>query len=116
MYDELIKDFNVYGLDSHTLIRCITKEEWDVLLDYLVAIGVRSEQQANHLREQFEHESSKSTDGTVCHMLGHDRWCYADYYLKNYPEYHMVDLCEIYRPHSCVVNKDPEMRYEDLFE
>ena len=116
MYNKLIKDFNVYGLDSHTLIRCTTKKEWDVLLDYLVAIGVRSEQQANNVREKFEYESSKSTDGAVCHMLGHDRWCYADYYFKNYPEYHVVDLCEVYQPYSCIVNKDPEIRYDDLFE
>lgn len=116
MYDELIKDFNVDGLDSRTLIRCTTKYEWDVLLDYLVAIGTRSEEQANNLREKFEYESSKSTNGAVCHMLGSDRWCYDDYYIKYYPEYQIVDLCAIYRPCSCVVNKDPEMRYDDLFE
>ena len=116
MHDELIKDFNVNGLDSQTLIRCTTKYEWDVLLEYLVAIGTRSEEQANNLRERFEYESSKSTDGAVCHMLGHGRWGYADYYFRNYPERQIVDLCAIYRPCSHVVNKDPEMRYDDLFE
>lgn len=109
--------FNVDGLDRNsTLIRCTTQEEWDILLDYIVATGVRSIETAIVLSKRFEEESGRSSDGAVCHGLGDTKWGYDDYFFRNYPDHDIVDFCEIYLPYSHIMNKDTEILYDDLFE
>lgn len=93
MYDDLLDNFDVSGLDaSNTVVRCDTQEEADILLKYLNAKGVWSEQQISSLSKRWADYGS-----STCYHLSLPSWCYVDYYKRNYPEWCIVDFCHIYQ-------------------
>lgn len=103
--------FDISGLDpDNTVVRCETQEEADILLEYLNHRGVWDATSVMHLKDRWCDYGSSS-----CYHLSTCSWCYASYYAENYPEYRIVDFCDIYFKSQEDEIYDIVYSYDELF-
>lgn len=96
MNTSLINDFDTSGLDPElTVVRCKTQEEADIFLEYLRLKGVWRRAQLRELSRRW-----KDYCETTCYHLSSATWCYDEYYRRVYPDWQIVDFCDIYCPQA----------------